>query len=67
MRSIYETWVERQQVDPRHQYVMPFRATFLLLLETRQPVAAWRVLSDAINDPESGLQIVRLRYSRRSA
>ncbi|WP_418058475.1 hypothetical protein [Pimelobacter simplex] len=67
VHAIYETWVDRQQINPRHRYVIPFRVTIMLLLELYPAVTAWRLLSDAINDPDAGFQIVRLRFSRRAA
>ena len=67
LRTLYEAWVERQRINPRHKYVIPFRVVFMLLLELYPAMTAWHVLSDAINDPEARIEIVRLRYARKSA
>lgn len=52
---------------------MPLRVAFELLASSRggrvdeRGLYAWQVLTDAINDPDAGLQIVQRRYTSRRA
>jgi hypothetical protein len=74
VRRLFKAWVKASGVRPGLPYVMPLR----VLSDTvsrehphliRRPDGgvSWAVVVDAINDPNGGLQIVRRRYSCRSA
>ena len=74
MHWLYVDWIAQQGIRPDLPYVMPLRAMHELLCLSHggrlseRGQYAWRVLVDAVNDPDSGLQIVQRRYvSRRSA
>lgn len=69
IRRLFKVWVADAGIRPGLPYVMPLR----VLCETisrEHPhlirptgTLSWAVVVDAINDPNSGLQIVQRRYA----
>lgn len=73
LRRLYRGWIDQQGIRPDLAYVMPLRVLLGLLLASHggrineRGLYAWRVLTDALNDPDAGLQIVQRRYTSRRA
>lgn len=70
LHRLYRRWINQQGIRPDLAYVMPLRVLLELLLATHDAprnergLYAWRVLTDAINDPHGGISVLRRRYSR---
>ncbi len=73
LHRLYRHWINQQGIQPNLVYVIPLDVMFSLLADSHggrrneRGSYAWRLLTDASNDPHGGLQIVKRRYSCRSA
>jgi hypothetical protein len=74
IRRLFKAWVKESGIRPGLPYTMPLRVLTDTISREHQHLirrpeggTSWAVVVDAINDPNSGLQIVLRRYSGRSA
>ncbi len=73
IRREWKAWVKRQGIRPDLNYTMPLRAlTEHITREHPELImsergCSWAVVVDALNDPHSGLELVRRRYATKAA
>lgn len=73
VRAIFKAWVKAEGIRSDLPYVMPLRILVETILRQHPELVrsargvSWAVVVDAINDPRSGLTIVRRRFANRAA